>query len=167
MRSLIVISTVFVVLVCSPTAAIDAQPQTATVRIQVRASEKPVADAEVVVAGTAHRTGADGTTTVVSVPGTVDITVLKGGFAPTTASVQVAAGATQDVVVELQAQPTVEETVTVVASTRTGKRLEDQPMRVEVLVREEIGHVGCIEARRNFAPPSLQSMHLRYILDAS
>ena len=57
---------------------------------------------------------------------------------PSTASVQVAAGATQEVVVELQPQPTVEETVTVVASTRTDKRLEDQPMRVEVLAREEI-----------------------------
>src|SRR4029434_8877167 len=67
-----------------------------------------------------------------------DITVLKSGFASTTVSVQVAVGATQDVVVELQAQPTVEETVTVVASTRTDKRLEDQPMRVEVLAREEI-----------------------------
>ena len=40
--------------------------------------------------------------------------------------------------VELEAQPTLEETVTVVASTRTDKRLEDQPMRVEVLAREEI-----------------------------
>ena len=126
------------VLVCYPTATIGAQSQTATVRIQVRASEKPVEDAEVVVAGTTHRTGADGTTTIVSVPGTIDITVLKPGFAPTTASVQVAAGATQVVVVELQAQPTVEETVTVVASTRTDKRLEDQPMRVEVLARDEI-----------------------------
>ena len=38
----------------------------------------------------------------------------------------------------MQPQPTVEETVTVVASTRTDKRLEDQPMRVEVLAREEI-----------------------------
>ena len=64
--------------------------------------------------------------------------MLKPGFAPTTASVQVAAGATQEVVVELQPQPAVEETVTVVASTRTDKRLEDQPMRVEVLAREEI-----------------------------
>ena len=90
------------------------------------------------MAGTTHRTDAAGTTTIITVPGTVEITVLKSGFAPTTASVQVAAGATQDVVVELQAQPTVEETVTVVASTRTDKRLEDQPMRVEVLAREEI-----------------------------
>ncbi|MDQ3068363.1 MAG: TonB-dependent receptor [Acidobacteriota bacterium] len=34
--------------------------------------------------------------------------------------------------------PTVEEEVTVVAATRTGRRLEDQPMRVEVLSRDEI-----------------------------
>ena len=129
---------VLVVLVCYPAATTGAQNQTATVRIQVRATEKPVQDAEVVVAGTVQRTDADGTTTIVTVPGTLEITVLKPGFAPTTATVQVAAGATRDVVVELQAQPTVEETVTVVASTRTDKRLEDQPMRVEVLAREEI-----------------------------
>jgi iron complex outermembrane receptor protein len=138
MRSLTLTISVLVVLVCYPTATIGAQIQTATVRIQVRASEKPVEDAEVVVAGTTHRAGADGTTTIVCVPGTIDITVLKPGFAPTTASVRVAAGATQDVVVEMQAQASLEETVTVVASTRTDKRLEDQPMRVEVLDREEI-----------------------------
>jgi outer membrane receptor for ferrienterochelin and colicins len=121
----------------SPTA-IGAQNQTATVRVQVRASEKPVEDAEVIVAGTTQRTDAAGTATVTTAPGTVELSVLKSGFAPATVSVQVAAGVTQDVVVELQAQLTVEETVTVVASTRTDKRLEDQPMRVEVLVREEI-----------------------------
>jgi PII-like signaling protein len=135
MRSLVL---TIAVLVCFPPPRIGAQNQTATVRVQVRTSEKPVEDAEVVVAGTTHRTDAAGTTTIITVPGTVDITVLKSGFAPTTVSVQVAAGATQDVVVDLQAQPTVEETVTVVASTRTDKRLEDQPMRVEVLAREEI-----------------------------
>jgi iron complex outermembrane receptor protein len=101
-------------------------------------AKKPVEDAEVVVAGATYRTDAAGATTITTAAGTVEITVLKSGFASTTASVQVAGGATQDVVVELQAQPTVEETVTVVASTRTDKRLEDQPMRVEVLAREEI-----------------------------
>ena len=90
------------------------------------------------MAGATHRTDASGTTTVTTAPGTVEVTVVKAGFAPATASVQVAAGAVQEVVVELQPQPTVEETVTVVASTRTDKRLEDQPMRVEVLAREEI-----------------------------
>lgn len=110
----------------------------ATVRIHVRAAEGLVEGAEVVVAGTTHRTDAAGRTTIVTAPGAIDISVLKPGFAPTIASVHVAAGATQDVVVELEATPTVEETVTVVASTRTDRRLDDQPMRVEVLVREEI-----------------------------
>src|SRR5687767_10397435 len=127
-----------IVLVCFPPTTIGAQSQTATVRVQVRAGEKSVEDAEVAVAGTTYRTDAAGATTITTAPGTVDITVLKSGFASTTASVQVAGGATQDVVVELQTQPTVAETITVVASTRTDKRLEDQPMRVEVLGREEI-----------------------------
>ena len=130
--------TTMAVLVCLSPVTFGAQNQTATVRVQVRSSEKPVEDAAVVVAGTTHRTDAAGTTTISIVPGTVEITVLKSGFAPTTTSVQVAGGATQDVVVELQIQPTLKETVTVVASTRTDKRLEDQPMRVEVLAREEI-----------------------------
>ena len=39
---------------------------------------------------------------------------------------------------EPEPELTVEEEVTVVASTRTGRRIEDQPMRVEVLDREEI-----------------------------
>jgi outer membrane receptor for ferrienterochelin and colicins len=135
MRSLVF---TIAVLACLPAVTLEAQNQTATVRVQVRASEKPVEDAEVVVAGTTHQTDAAGATTIITLPGTVEITVLKSGFAPTTARVQVTGGATQDVIVELQAQPTVEETVTVVASTRTDKRLEDQPMRVEVLAREEI-----------------------------
>ena len=125
-------------LVCSVVVPITAQTPTTTVRVHARAADKPVAGAEVVVAGATHITDSTGTATIVTTPGTVDITVIKPGFTPRTASVQVMAGATQDVVVELQPQPALEETVTVVASTRTDKRLEDQPMRVEVLAREEI-----------------------------
>jgi outer membrane receptor for ferrienterochelin and colicins len=135
MRLLVLVMSVFV---CCRAATITAQSQTATVRVQVRAADKPIEGAEVVVAGTTHRTDPTGTTTIVTVPGSIEISVLKPGFAPATASVQVAAGATQDVAVDLQPQPSLEETVTVVASTRTDKRLEDQPMRVEVLAREEI-----------------------------
>jgi outer membrane receptor for ferrienterochelin and colicins len=135
MRSLLLAISLVVL---SSALAIAAQTPTATIRVQVRASEKPVEDAEVIVAGATYRTDASGTTTVATSPGTVTVTVVKAGFAAATASVQVAAGAVQEVVVELQPQPTLEETVTVVASTRTDKRLEDQPMRVEVLAREEI-----------------------------
>jgi outer membrane receptor for ferrienterochelin and colicins len=135
MRSLCLATAIAVFAQASP---VGAQSPTATVRVQVRASEKPVENAEVVVAGTTHRTDASGAAIVTTVPGAAEVTVVKAGFAPATASVQVAAGAVQEVVVDLQPRPTVEEMVTVVASTRTDKRLEDQPMRVEVLLREEI-----------------------------
>jgi hypothetical protein len=134
MRSLML--AIGVLVVCQFSLA--AQGQTGTVRVQVHAAQKPIEDAEVVVAGTSHRTDASGSTTVVTGAGKVDISVVKDGFVPVTTSVQVGAGATQEVIVELQQQPSLEESVTVVASTRTNKRLEDQPMRVEVLEREEI-----------------------------
>ena len=129
---------ILIVLAGYESAHASAQAQTAAVRVHVRAVDKPVAAAEVVVAGATHTTDPTGTATIVAVPGTVVITVLATGFAPATASVQVMPGTAQDVVVELQPQPTLEETITVVAATRTNKRLEDQPMRVEVLAREEI-----------------------------
>jgi iron complex outermembrane receptor protein len=126
------------VLVFSQTSTMGAQGQAATLRVQVRSAEKPVEGAEVAAAGHTARTDASGTATVAVSPGTIEFSVVKEGFARATGSVRAAAGAVQEVVVELQAQPAVEETVTVVASTRTDKRLEDQPMRVEVLAREEI-----------------------------
>ena len=125
-------------LTCSAVAALAGQAPTGTVRVVVRASDQPVADAEVIIAGTSRRTDPSGSVTLTAAQGSLDLTVVKDGFVPMTVSVVVTAGAVQDVIVELQPQPTIEETVTVVASTRTDRRLEDQPMRVEVLVREEI-----------------------------
>ena len=124
--------------VLSQAATNGGQTPTATLRVQVRASEKPVVDAEVIVAAATHRTDASGTATVTAAPGQVEIRVAKAGFLSVTTAVTAAAGTVQDVTVELVAEPTLEEEVTVVAATRTGKRLEDQPMRVEVLAREEI-----------------------------
>ena len=124
------------VLVCLH-ATLAAQSQTATIRVLVRAADKPVVAAEVRVAGATHQTDASGSVTATVTPGAVGLVVVKAGYAAATASVQVAAGSVQDVVVDLQPEPTVEETVTV-SSTRTGKRLEDQPMRVEVVPGEEV-----------------------------
>src|SRR4029453_784593 len=92
-----------------------------TVRVQVRAADKPVEGAEVVVAGTTHRTDSTGTTTIVTVPGSIAITVLKPDFVPARASVQMVAGATQDVVVELKPQPSLEETVSPAQSPTPGR----------------------------------------------
>jgi iron complex outermembrane receptor protein len=121
-----------------PAAPMAGQVPSSSVRVEVRSDGKPVENAGVAVGGVTHRTDASGTVIISSEPGTLAIAVSKAGFLPATASVQLAAGARQDLVIELRPQPVVEEHVTVVGATRTDKRLEDQPMRVEVLAREEI-----------------------------
>ena len=83
-------------------------------------------------------TPADGVVTLAVAPGLVEITAAKDGFVKATATLTVIVGQTHTVQIELVPPPDVEEEVTVVASTRTGRRLEDQPMRVDVLGREEI-----------------------------
>ena len=103
----------------------------------VTAGGAPVPGAEIVVAGKTYVTDARGEVRIEVSPGPVELTVVKAGFAPVTTTITVAAGQQQPVTIELEKPPTVEETVTV-SATRTDKRLEDQPMRVEVLDRDEI-----------------------------
>lgn len=109
-----------------------------SVRVEVRAGADPVVNAEVVVGGTTHLTDEDGIVIVPASPGPAQVTVLQDGFIPVTLPVDVVAGQQQLVRIELVQQPAIEEEVTVVASTRTERRIEDQPMRVEVLNREEV-----------------------------
>ena len=106
-------------------------------RVEVVADARPVADAEVMVNGTTHHTAADGSVVIAVPSGRIEFTVVKRPFVPITSSVTVAAGQTQSVRIELQRQPSLEEEVTV-SATRTGRRLEDQSLRVEVLGRDEI-----------------------------
>ncbi len=112
-----------------------AQDQRATIRVEVRANDKPVAGAAVVIAGANHVTDERGIARAMVPPGKLDITIVKDGFVPATASEEAVAGEERAVTVDLVA---LEEEVTVIASTRTERRIEDQPMRVEVLAREEI-----------------------------
>jgi len=70
-------------------------------------------------------------------PGHTNIVVIKDGFAPASVSVDLQANQQQPVVIELNRGASVEEHVTV-SATRMDKRLEDVPMRVEVLSSEEI-----------------------------
>jgi iron complex outermembrane receptor protein len=128
--------TVTVPLVLALAASAFAQPL-ATLRVEVRHESAAIAGAEVIVNGTSRRTGADGIVTATLPAGRLDITVVSEGFAPVTTTVSVAAGQSQTVLVELQAQPTVEEEV-IVSATRTDKRVEDQPIRVEVVPGDEV-----------------------------
>ena len=112
------------------------QPLPATLRIEVRHDDAPLPGVAAIVNGATHTTADDGRVSVSVPAGAVEIVVAHDGFMPATATLTVAAGEQRDIVVTLQRQLT-EETVTV-SATRTGARLDDQPMRVEVLGREEI-----------------------------
>jgi iron complex outermembrane receptor protein len=114
-----------------------AQGQTATLVIEVRAAGRPLAGADVIVAGRTYSTDANGTVSIGVAAGAATITIVKEGFTPVTSSVRVAAGQRQPVLVDLERQPALEEEV-FVSATRTNKRVEDQPLRVEVVPGEEV-----------------------------
>ena len=118
-------------------AAVVLQAASATLQVVVTADGRPVGGAQIVANGTTVRTGSDGRAIVNVMAGPVEITVIREGFTPQTVAMTATAGGMQIVSVALEPQAAIEEHVTV-SATRTDKRLEDQPMRVEVLDAEEI-----------------------------
>lgn len=117
--------------------AVAARTQTATLVIDVRSGSQPISDAEVIVSGMTYRTDKDGNVSISVPAGVARITVVKEGFAPLTSSVPVAPGLRQPVLFDLQKQPEIEEEI-FVSATRTNRRVEDQPLRVEVVPGEEV-----------------------------
>src|SRR5688500_17106760 len=112
-------------------------PQSVTVRVEVIAADLPVEGATVTVAGTPYATSREGVVLAPTSVGTVRIEVRHAGYLTVTKDVPVTTASDQRIVVTLDPEPTLEEEITV-SATRTDKRLDDQPMRVEVLEREEI-----------------------------
>ena len=108
------------------------------IRVEVFAANEPVIGAEVVADETTTVTDNEGRVTIGTPLGTTQVTVLAEGYLPVTMSVDVSAGDKSVLRINLIKQPALEEEVTVVASTRSNRRIEDQPLRVEVLNREEI-----------------------------
>jgi iron complex outermembrane receptor protein len=117
--------------------ATAAQTPTGTLRIAVTAVSQPVPNAEVRVGNRTLTTSPAGEASVALPPGTVTVVVSAEGLVERTLTVVITAGAEMAVVVELQARPTISEEV-VVTATRFNKRLQDEPLRVEVLSRDEI-----------------------------
>jgi len=105
-------------------------------RVIVRHDGAPVEGSSVQVDGVERRTDATGQASFMVSAGEVVVTVVKERLAPMAVSVTVSAEP-REVVVNLEEQEAVEEHVTV-SATRTDTRLEDQPLRVEVLTAEEI-----------------------------
>jgi iron complex outermembrane receptor protein len=122
---------------CVVLATIAKAQAPATVLVRVQSEGRAVAGAIVAAGNQKAETDADGRVTLSVAPGSVTVTVTKQGFVDVTQAVTVFASGVE-VVVDLVPVPELEEEVVVVASTRTGRRVEDQPTRVEVLGREEI-----------------------------
>src|SRR5258706_10555622 len=121
---------------CSGVPAAYAQGS-GTLIVTVRSKDGPVAQAEVSAGGMRRPTGADGTVTLLLPPGRVDVVVTKSDFDPGAAQVEVRAGAEARVEVDLEPESELEENV-IVTATRTGQRIEDIPLRVEVVPNDEV-----------------------------
>lgn len=140
------------------TAAQDAPPAaTRAVRFLVRHDGEPLAgvvlrrlatDDSAAAAAQAQRTDARDLATVSDERGHAELRLGIGrhgivatriGFAPETVLVTVEGQVTSDAPIVIAMEELAEELeAVVVASTRTGRRVEDEPVRVEVLPREEI-----------------------------
>ena len=111
-----------------------AEPQTVTVRVTTEG--RPLAGARVSIGGQTGQTNGRGlvTLSVPEVPG--DVTVDAEGFLPTTVHVATRP-ASGPIEIALEPLPEFEEEV-VVNAARSPTRIQDQPLRVEIIDREEI-----------------------------
>lgn len=132
------IASVALVVTAAPPAA--AQDSLATLRVAVRTDATPLGNASVrTLPGdpASRETDADGRVVIRRAPGTYTVVANRIGFEPD--SLVVTLRSAQDTSVTLSLMPeAVEVEEVTVRSTRTERRIEDQPLRVEVLAQEEV-----------------------------
>jgi len=104
------------------------------VSVEVRSEGRAVPGATVRAAGQQGTTDSEGRATLDLAPGEYEVSVEAAGFLPASAHASVAAGGAARITVELEP---LEEEITVTA-TRSTTRLQDQPLRVEVIDRDDI-----------------------------
>jgi len=114
-----------------------AQETLATLHVRVSADSQAVAGASVRVAAQTKTTDAQGAATFQLVPGPHVVSIARLGFVPDTLSITLAPRADTLVVVELTRASAELERV-VVAATRAERRVEDTPLRVEIIDDEEV-----------------------------
>jgi iron complex outermembrane receptor protein len=120
-------------------AQLRAQNPTPTATLRVRAvhDSTPVAGAIVRAGGVATQTSASGEAALRLVAGTHTVIVTRLGYTPDTSVVVLTTGQDTTIVARLQAQAAEVEGI-VIAATRTERRVEDTPLRVEVVDEEEV-----------------------------
>lgn len=117
------------------TMAAAQQPERARLRVVVVRDAVPIAGAQVRSGGISARSDAEGVASLQLTPGTHHVLVARLGFLAESLTVTLSAGADTTVTVSLRAADL--ETI-VVAATRSDRRIQDEPLRVEVLEREEV-----------------------------
>ena len=118
-----------------PTRAQDAV--TGTLTVEVRSDSGPARLVEIHAAGRATQTDDRGNATFELPAGAWDVEFRRIGFASKTVRVTVTAGQTTQLRVELEEESVVEQEI-VVTATRANTRIEDEPLRVEVVDQEEV-----------------------------
>jgi outer membrane receptor for ferrienterochelin and colicins len=116
---------------------IGAEAQQARVTVHTESDGRAVAGAEVVAGDVQSLTNAAGDALLVLAVGEHAIDVTALGYADAEILLEVAAGADTTIVVELEVEAIEAEEI-LVLSTRTERRIEDVPLRVEVVAREEV-----------------------------
>ena len=125
----------FVALSCLPLQA--QQRETGSVEVKVTSGQALVEGAHIQIGGARATTSAAGVAILQALAGASTLVVGRDGYIEKSLPIVVVAGQTTSVTVELDAAPTITEEV-VVTATRSDKRIQDEPLRVEVLGREEI-----------------------------
>jgi iron complex outermembrane receptor protein len=134
----VVVRTALCFLLAFPLAAAAQEPPgTQKLVVEVLSEDKPLRGASVVIGGRTEISNDDGRATFDVALGEHDIAVAAEGHLPATSRVVVSAQPPPPVRIVLLPIPEAEETV-IVTATRTNTRLQDQPVRVEVIDREEI-----------------------------
>src|SRR3989442_12810776 len=117
--------------------AAAAQESAGTVIVLARHGAAPVPSAEVNTDGLQAQTDERGEVSLSLPAGDHTITVSHPGFARVTLQVTVSAGAHLTVAFQLQEQRS-ESEVVLVSATRSGRMVEDQPIRVEAVPQKKI-----------------------------
>jgi len=113
-----------------------AQPTTSVI-VTVVSDYEPVPDADVSIGETLVQTDADGRAVLTVEAGSHTVVVSRIGFDTGTAEIELVSGDELRVQVELKSHAVVEEEI-IVTATRTNRRIEDLPLRVEVVPQEEV-----------------------------
>lgn len=130
-------SMVFLLLSSFLPAQTVAQESQGTLHVRVLTEDQAVAGADVRAGGLQATTNAQGEARLVLSVGEHTVTVRMVGFSPAAVQAVIRADEETSIIVRLEAEATELEGI-VVSSTRSERRIEDEPVRVEVLDREEI-----------------------------